>query len=205
MNYEAIPSEETIRAASEALKERGIEVFVVDDKAAALAKVKELIPQGASVMNGSSTTLEQIGFVDYLKSGQHGWNNLHEAILAEQDPGRQAELRLQSSFADYFLGSVHAITEEGQTVTASASGSQIAPYAFTARNLVWVAGAHKIVPSLEEALKRVREYVFPKEDARMKSVGYPGSSINKILITEREGAMMGRKVVLILVREPLGF
>ncbi len=205
MNYETIPSEEVIQKTAKALKSRGIEVYIVNNKEEALAKVKELIPQGASVMNGSSTTLDQIGFVDYLKDGKHGWNNLHDAILVEKDQSKQMELRMQSSFAEYFLGSVHAITEDGQTLTASASGSQIAPYAFTARNLVWVAGAHKIVPSLEEGLKRMREYVFPKEDARMKSVGFPGSSLNKILIFEREGAMMGRKVSMILVKEVLGF
>ncbi|MBI2640889.1 MAG: lactate utilization protein [Candidatus Sungbacteria bacterium] len=205
MNYETIPSKEVIEKTANALRGRGIEVFIVDDKESALLKVKELIPQGVSVMNGSSTTLEQIGFVEYLESGQHGWNNLHEAILAEKDQAKQMQLRMQSSFAEYFLGSVHAITEEGQTLTASASGSQIAPYAFTARNIIWVASSNKIVPSIEEGIQRIRKYSFPLEDTRMKNVGYPGSSMNKVLILEREPAMMGRRVILILVNEKLGF
>jgi len=205
MDYETIPPKEIIEKTVKALTERGIEVIIVDDKESALQKVKEAIPQGASVMNGSSRTLEQIGFVEYLKSGEHGWNNLHAAILAEQDKAKQMQLRMQSSFAEYFLGSVHAITQEGQTLTASASGSQIPPYAFTARNIIWVASSNKIVPSIEEGLKRIREYSFPLESERMKSLGYPGSSINKILIFERESTMMGRKVRMILVNEKLGF
>jgi len=67
-----------------------------------------------------------------------------------------------------------------------------------------MANYRKIVPTLEEGMKRVREYVFPLEDNRMKSSGYPGSTIGKILIFERE-IMPNRKVTLIFVNEKLGF
>ena len=205
MSYEIIPEKEVIQKTVEALTNNGFKTIVVDTKEQALAHIKTVIPHGASVMNGASTTLEQIGFVKYLQSEQHGWNNLHEAILAEKDTAIQMQLRMQSSFAQYFLGSVHAITESGQLLSASASGSQIAPYAFTAQNLILVASTNKIVPRLDDAIQRIREYVFPLEDARMKTVGYPGSVLSKILIHERESAMMGRTVTLLLVNEKLGF
>jgi len=51
-------------------------------------------------MNGSSTTLTEIGFVDYLKEGIHGWDNVHEDILNEKDPAKQAQLRKESVLAD---------------------------------------------------------------------------------------------------------
>jgi hypothetical protein len=88
---------------------------------------------------------------------------------------------------------------------ASASGSQIPSYAFTSKNVIWVAGAQKIVRDLDEGLRRVREHSLNLETARMKSLGYPGSMIAKILIVEREPAMLGRKVSMILVNEKLGF
>lgn len=205
MDYETIPNADVIERTAAAMRERGVEVHVVDNRAEALEKVKSLIPAGASVMNGSSTTLQEIGFVDYLKSGAHGWNNVHEAILAEKDQAKQAALRAQSIHADYFLGSVHAIAETGQTVTASASGSQLPSYAFTSKNIIWVAGAQKIVPTLDGALTRVRDYVYPKEDQRMKNAGMGGSVLAKMLIFEREPAFMGRKVTMIVVNEKLGF
>ncbi|MFA5935679.1 MAG: lactate utilization protein [Patescibacteria group bacterium] len=205
MNYETLATPESIQKATAALTEHGFEVMTVNTKEEALEKVKSLIPPGGSVTTGSSRTLEEIGFVDYLKAGQHGWNNLKEAIVNEKDPAKQAELRNQSVHAEYFLVSAHAVTETGQIIQASNSGSQIPSVAFTSKNVIFIVGAHKIVPTLEEGLKRVREYVFPLEDQRMKSTGAPGSAISKILISEREAAFMQRKVRVIFVNEKLGF
>ncbi len=204
MNYETIPSAELVQKTVAALKERNFNPIIVNTKEEALEKVKSLIPAGASIMNGSSTTLNQIGFVDYLKSGNTGWNNLHEAILTEKDSKRQAELRKQSILAQYFLGSVQAITESGQLLTASASGSQFPSYVFSSENVIWVVSTNKIVPTIEDAFTRLKEYVFPLENARMKTVGYPGSVIGKVLIFERE-INPARKLNIILVNEKLGY
>lgn len=204
MDYTALASPGSIEKVALALKGRNITTIVVDTKEQALAKIKELIPQGAEVMNGSSMTLQEIGFVDYLKEGKHGWRNVHEEILNERDTERKEDLRKQSILADYFLGSVHAITEDGQLVVASASGSQIPSYAFSSDNVIWVAGTQKIVPHLEDGLRRIRDFVFPLENERVKKVGYPGSAIARILIIERE-IMPNRHLTLILVKEKLGF
>lgn len=156
-------------------------------------------------MNGSSRTLEEIGFVDYLKSGTHGWKNLHEEILAETDPMKKSVLRKQAVLSDYYLGSVHAVAETGEFVIASNSGSQLPHIVFASPNLIFVVGTQKIMPALDAALARVREYVLPLEDAHMKSLGMPGSAISKLLIFERENVFMKRKVSVIFVNEKLGF
>ncbi len=205
MDYKLIPNDTIINKTAEALKARGVEVFVVNNRVEALAKIKELIPKGESISNGASVTLDEIGYVDYLKSGEHGWNNLHAAVIAEKDPAKQAELRNASLFAQYYLGSVHAIAETGEMVIASASGSQLPSIAFTSRNLIFVAGAQKITPTLDEAIKRLREYVIPLENDRMKDSGAAGTVLSKIYIFENEPAFMGRTVRLILVKEELGF
>ncbi|MBI4136374.1 MAG: lactate utilization protein [Candidatus Vogelbacteria bacterium] len=205
MNYKTLAKAGAVNKTIGALAERGIKAVVVDNRAAALAKVKSLIPNGASVMNGGSRTLEEIGFVDYLKSGGHVWKNLHEEIIAEKDPARQATLRQQAVLSDYYLGSVHAVAETGQLVIASNSGSQLPHIVFTSPNLIFVVGTQKIAPSLEAAILRVREYVLPLEDKRMKDVGMGGSAISKLLIFEREPVFMKRKVDVIFVNEPLGF
>jgi len=204
MTYDTIPSAEIIEKTVLEVGARNVSVHLVNTKEEALEKVKSLIPDGAEVMTGSSTTLQQIGFVDLLKSESHPWKNVKEAIVAEKDGVKQTELRKLSVSADYFLGSVHAITEDGQTVTASASGSQIPSYAFTSDNVIWIAGAQKIVPTLDSAFVRIRDYVYPLEDARMKSVGMGGSVIAKMFIFERE-VMPNRHIHLVLVKEVLGF
>lgn len=205
MNYETLANMEAVQRAINSLTERGVNAVVVNNRSEAVEKVKSLIPKGASVMNGSSRTLEEIGFVDYLKSENHGWKNLHEEILAEKDSAKQAVLRKQSVLSDYYLGSVHAVAETGQLVIASNSGSQLPHIVFTSPNLIFVVGTQKLTPNLDTALSRVREYVLPLEDKRMKDVGMGGSAISKLLIFEREPAFMGRKVHIIFVNEKLGF
>ncbi|SRR5258708_16974083 len=205
MDYTTLASKDTVLKTSAALKERNVEAIIVNTGKEALEKINELIPQGATVNNGSSTTLQEIGMIDYLKDKNNGWNNMHAAVLAEKDPVKQAEVRQRSSFADYYLGSVHAITESGEMVIASASGSQLPSIANTARNLILVIGTQKIVPNLEEALKRLREYVVPLEDKRMKSTGAAGTVLAKILIFEKEPPFMGRGILVIFVNEKLGF
>lgn len=205
MNYDIIPTVDVIDKTAEAIRARNVEVIVVEDRTEALSKIKELIPVGASINNGSSTTLHEIGYVDYLKEGTHPWNNLHAAVVAEKDPVKQAVLRNASLFADYYLGSVHAIADTGEMIIASASGSQLPPIVFTSKNLIFVVGVQKIAGNYEDALNRLRTYVVPLEDARMKSVGMGGTTLAKIFTFEREPEFMGRTVRVILVKEKLGF
>lgn len=205
MNYDTLASMEKVQEAIDALGKRGVNALVVNNRLEALEKIKSLIPKDASVMNGSSRTLEEIGFIDYLKSGKHGWKNLHEEILTEKDPAKQAALRKEAVLSDYYLGSVHAVAETGQLIIASNSGSQLPHIVFTSPNLIFVVGMQKLAATLDSALSRVREYVLPLEDKRMKEAGISGSAISKLLIFEREPVFMGRKVHVIFVNEKLGF
>lgn len=203
--WKAIPDRETIEQAMAALNQRNVRAQFATDKKDALARLIGLIPTGAEVMTGSSMTLEQIGFLDMLKSGEHRWKNLKDAILAEKDPAKQLDLRMKGTLSEYFVGSVQAVTQAGEVVIASASGSQISAYAYSAKNVIWIVGAQKIVPTLDEALWRVREYVLPLEDQRMKDAGLPGSFLGKILIFEREASQRKRNIDLIFVGQSLGF
>ncbi len=205
MDYGILPTQEQIQRTVEAVNARGIHAEVVQTKEQALKRLQELIPAGAVVMTGGSVTLTQIGLDALLISGQHAWRNFKADLLAEKDPARQANLRLQGTMAEYFLGSVNAVAETGELVFASATGSQLPAYSFTSRNIIWVAGAQKITPTLEDALRRVREYVLPLEDQRQKSLGNKnGSFIGRILIFEREPAFLRRNLHLILVNQVLG-
>lgn len=194
-------------ATAEALRERNFLPTVVATKKEALEKIKALIPAGASVMNGASRTLEEIGYIDHLKAGEHGWNNLHTAIIEEKDPTKQAQLRRQALLSDYYLGSVHALSETGEMVIASNTGSQLPHITFSSPNLILVVGEQKITPTLEAARVRVQDVVLPLEGERMRSVYGPEAktAINKEFIFHRENPLMGRKVHVVLVREKLGF
>jgi L-lactate utilization protein LutC len=204
INYTELATPVQVKQTAAAVEARGIKVHLVDTPAQALEKVHQLIPAGSDIMTGGSQTLREIGLEDLLIAKTHPWVNLKDAILAENNPEKQGHLRAQSVLAPYFLGSVHAISVTGEIVVASGSGSQIPSYAFSSRNVIWVVGTQKIVPTLDAALKRVREYALPQEDKRMKSLGRPGSAITKLLIIEAEPAMLQRNVNLILVNHLVG-
>ena len=103
---------------------------------------------------------------------------------------------------DFMLGSVQAITENGILVDVSATASQIGPYANTAGKVILVVGSQKIVPDLETAFKRIREYVQPWEEAQVRKAANMGTFVGKILIIERE--WVNERMTVILVREPIG-
>src|SRR5215211_104749 len=164
MAYDTLPTPERVERTVESVKARGIHAELVDTKEAALERVQALIPPGCVVMTGGSVTLQQIGLEEILISGNHPWRNFKDDLLAEKDPVKQSTMRRQGTLAEYYLGSVNALAETGELVFASGTGSQLPAYAFTSRNVIWVAGTQKITPTLEDAVRRVREYVLPLED-----------------------------------------
>ncbi len=200
------PKEKLLESTADAVRSHGIAVEIVGTRAEALERIKAIIPGGASVNTGASLSLKEIGFEDYLISGAHPWRNLKAAVLAEKDPAKQGLLRKQALLADYFLGSVHAVVESGELVIASATGSQLGPYAFAASNLIWVVGSQKIVASLDDAIKRIKEYIMPHEELRMRAMtgGKMGTTLGKLMVIHNEVAFLGRKLTLIFVREPTG-
>ncbi len=205
MNYNTVASNNIINEVLKNLSNNNIEGIFVQNKQEALDKIKELIPARASIMNGSSKTLEQIGFIDYLKTDNHSWNNLHKNILEEKNPEKQALLRKQAVLSDYYLGSVHALSKTGEFIIASNSGSQLPHIAYTSTNLIFVVGAQKIVATINEGLKRLDEYVIPLEDKNLMEKFNAHTYPSKILIFKKEPSFMQRKVRIIIVNEVLGF
>lgn len=203
MDFNSMPSEETIQSTATAIRNRGIEVTVVDDRTQALDTVLDKIPQGAEVMNGSSTTLAEIGFVEYLKNHPEKYNNLHAAALSAGDAMERMELMRKAVAADYFLASVNAIAETGELFAADASGSRVGAFPFAAKKLILVSGVNKIVPTWNDAINRIRDFVYPLEDKRALAAYGAHSNVSKIVIIEAE--MMKGRVSLVLIREKLGF
>ena len=163
--------------------------------------VLDLVPEGVEVHIGLSETMRELGVTSEIENSGR-YDAIRPKLTRLDRETQQREIRKLGTAPDYMLGSVHAITEDGLLVAASGSGSQLAPYAYGAGKLILVVGSQKIVRDLDEALRRVREYSLPLEDARMKSLRRPGSLISKILILEWERP--GR-VTVILLEDPIGF
>jgi len=198
----AIPVfEETIQRVAQRIRERNIEVVVVNDGEQARKVVLERIPEGAEVHSAKSQTLKDAGIFDIIHD-ESRYNAIRPRYLKMDRKTQAREIRKLISAPDFILGSVNAITEEGILVVTSATAGQMGPYASTAGIVILIVGSQKIVPDLETALKRIHDYVLPWEDAQVRQVLNKGSFVGKTLLIERE-SMEGRMTV-ILVRQPIG-
>jgi hypothetical protein len=196
-------------------RKRNIEGLYCVDKEAALDKMLELIPQGASVGFSGSQTLEQTGIIRRLEARSTKVFNPYQSWMTRQD---SLDMRRQASSADYYLAGANAISEKGELVFYSAFGNRTSGIAY-AKNVIIVAGINKVVSGLDEALARGREYATPLnckrlnwqtpcyEDGlcRQDVCLYPEYKrmCCQILIIEAEAAPDRLKVVL--VGESLGF
>ncbi len=202
-SLDQLPDDETVDKAVENLEANGFEVVVVDSADEALATLKRHIPDGASVMNGHSTTLEEIGFDEYLTEGDHEWEALPNEIRGIDDDAERQAVRREAQTADQFLGSVNAIAKTGELVAADRSGSRIGAYPFAAANVTIVSGVNKIVEDLDAALDRLESVAYPLENERAKDAYGVESAIAKQLIFRQE--LEAGRTTVVLIRDHFGY
>ena len=199
--FTALPDGETLAATVVALEEHGSSVEVVDDLDAAREAVLARIPEGASVLTMTSVTLQETGIESAVNDGGP-WESIRNQLLALDFETQAQEMKAIASEADFAVGSVHAVTRDGVLLIASASGSQLASYAWGAANVILVVGAQKIVPTLEAARERIYQHSLKLEDARAQAAYGQHSSVGKILEIHQE--LPGR-IHIILIRQRIGF
>ncbi len=193
--------EATLHKVVAALERNHIDVRVVETREDARKLVLDLVPVGAEVHSGKSMTLQDIGvFSELFESGHY--DSLRSRYMALDRQTQAREIRKLMAAPDYMLGSVQALTEDGDLVIASASSSQIGPYASGAGRLILVVGSQKIVSGMDAAMRRIQEHVFPFEDATVRERMNIGTFIGKVLIIRRE--WIEGRITAILVREPVG-
>ena len=201
VDFAAPASEAELEALAEKLRARNFEVVIVQDGAEAKAQVLNRIPEGAQVHSGKSKTLEDAGLFKEFMEGDR-FDFVRKRTMKLDPKTQRDEIRKLGAAPDVMVNSAHAVTDEGQIVITSASGSQIGPIASGAGRLILVIGSQKIVPDLDAAFRRIREHVFPYEDARLREAMGIGTKITRTLILDQD-FMPGRTTV-ILVRTPIG-
>jgi L-lactate utilization protein LutC len=193
---------EALERAAAALQLHNFAVDILDDAAAARARVKDLVPEGATVFTGASETLRLSG-IDEDLNGSGRYESVKARSATMDRTTQLAEIWRMFACPDVIVGSVAAVTENGSLVVASASGSQLAGYSGAAARAIWVVGAQKVVPDLGTALHRVESHCLPLENERaLKAYGVP-SALNRVLILNAE-PQPGRGTVLLL-RQSIGF
>jgi hypothetical protein len=199
--FTRLPDEETLVATAVALEEHGFSVEITHDLDAARVAVLARLPEGSSVMTNTSMTLDEAGITGAINNGG-SYESMRNKMLALDFETQAQEMKAIAGQPDFALGSVHAVTTEGALFIASASGSQLAAYAWGAANVIFVVGAQKLVPTPEAARERIIEHSLKLEDARANATYGQGSYIGKILEIHQE--LPGR-IHIVLVRQPVGF
>lgn len=200
--YGVVVDQAIIEKTVEALEKNGIHALTVETGVEAKQKVFELLPKEAEVMNMTSATLDSIGVSKEIMESGH-YNAVRKTFESMDKETQGLEMQKLGAAPEWVIGSVHAVTEEGSVLIASASGSQLPAYASGSSHVIWVVGAQKIVKDFNEGIKRLYEYSLPLEDKRARKVYGMGSSVNKILVVNKE--WMEGRITMIIVKEKLGF
>jgi hypothetical protein len=202
VEFGQLKSEDAVRRTANALVANGIPAIVAESRSEARDLVRSLLPGGAEVFNNTSRTLQSAGVDDDIeRSGRYQPLRLR---LYQMDREMQArEMRSLAASPDYVVGSVHAVTEGGSLLIASASGSQLGPIVSGAGHVILIVGGQKIVPDVDAGIRRIYEYSWPLEDQRAREVYGVPSGVNNILIINR--AVAEARITTILVNEILGF
>jgi hypothetical protein len=200
--FAELASYERIAQAAAALERNGIRSLLAATGADARGLVRSLLIEGAEVYNNTSQTLEAIGVADDIeRSGRY--QPLRLRLYRMDQEMQRREMRALDASPDYVVGSVHALTEDGSLLIASASGSQLGPLVSGAGNVILVIGAQKIVSDVPTGMRRIYEYCYPLEDARARRAYGVPSGVNNILIINK--VITPGRITAIIVNERLGF
>jgi len=200
--FARLANDEQIERTAKALEANNIHTLIAENGEEAKRLFFELVPDGSEIFLGASVTLETLGIKDEIdKSGR--FDALRPKMFAMNRETQGREIRKLGGTPDYAAGSVQAVTEDGQVLIASNSGSQLGPYASGAGKVIWVVGAQKIVRDLNEGLRRIQEYNYPLEEQHMQQLYGVGTHINKVLIVN--GELRPNRITMIIVKEELGF
>lgn len=201
-DFSQIAADERIQRTVAALEASGIHALVAETAADAKRLFFELVPEGSEVFLGASVTLEVTGIKDEIdQSGRY--DALRPRMFAMNRETQATEIRKLGAGPDFAAGSAQAVTEDGHIIFASMTGSQVGPYASGAGKVIWVIGAQKLVKDVAEGLRRIEEYCVPREEVHMQELYKIGTSLNKILIFNKE--IKPGRATIIIVKEALGF
>jgi hypothetical protein len=200
--FSELATDTQIERVVHALEANGIHAIIAKNGEEARRIFFELIPEGAEVFLGASVTLETLGIKDEVDTSGR-YEALRPKMFAMDRATQGREIRKLGGAPDYAAGSVHAVTEEGQVLIASNTGSQLGPYASGAGHVIWVVGAQKIVKDLNEGFRRIYEYDLPLETEHMRQLYNAPTSVNKVLVVNRE--IRPNRTTMILVKEEVGY
>lgn len=195
----------------EALQKRNFEAYYCPDKASALAKALELIPETDVVGWGGSVSIAEIGLQQAIKVR----NKVIDRDTAKT-PAERVEIMRQALLSDTFIMSSNAVSMDGQLVNIDGNGNRVAALVYGPRQVIVIVGVNKFTADLDSAIKRARTIAAPINIQRFTDRDTPCHKLgvcvdcnckdcvcNQVLITRR--CSPAGRIKVIVVGENLGF
>lgn len=154
---------EQIKKTMEALSKNNMKPYFVETKDEAKELALSLMPKGSSVSNGGGETLTEIGLLQAVKENPD---------LSYIDRSVDPEAMRKAFFADFYLSSTNAVTEDGLLYNVDGNSNRVAALCYGPKEVIIVVGKNKIVKNLQEAKDRVRSIAAPKNTKRLNCETY---------------------------------
>ena len=152
----------------EALESNNFEVFIADNSAQASKIVLEKIIPSLDIKSiswGGSITFIGTGLYDTLKD-QKNFNvlDIHNKSLSNDE---KTQMRREALLTDFFITGTNAVTENGYLVNLDMIGNRVGALTFGPKNVLVITGRNKIVPDIESAMERIKDFVAPANAMRL--------------------------------------
>lgn len=154
---------QSVNKTLDSLRKNNMEAYFCENSEKARELVKSLIKKGDTVSHGGSVTLTQTGITNILKSGDYNYLDRSAAGSREEIE----EIYRKTFFADVFLTSANAITENGELYNVDGNSNRVAAILYGPESVIVIVGYNKIVPDINTAIKRVKEIAAPLNTKRL--------------------------------------
>lgn len=194
------------------LNKHNINAYYVKDSKQALIKIKDLIRPNDTISVGGSMTLMEIGAIDMLREGEYNFLDRYAEGLSGDDIKK---IYRDSFYADVYLTSSNAITENGELYNVDGRGNRVSAMIYGPDKVVVVVGINKIVKNMEDAVRRNEEMAAPANTMRLNKktpcakTGYCSDCssedriCNAFVTIKRQGNP--NRMHVIIVNESLGY
>jgi L-lactate utilization protein LutB len=158
--------EQRVKRTMENLEKNNMEAFYVENEAEVLKKVQELLNEGNTVAVGGSMTLFETGVIELLRNGKYNFLDRYADGLGAEGI---KEVFRKSFFADAYLVSSNAVTEEGQLYNIDGNGNRVAAMLYGPDKVIVIVGINKIVKDTQAAAERSRQAAAPANNIRLNT------------------------------------
>lgn len=191
------------------LKAHNMDADFFETGVQAVAWLKENIAKGSSIGTGGSETLAELGIINDLTG------NPDYHFLDRYHTDDVQKVYRETFSADVYLTSSNAVTLDGCLYNVDGNGNRVAALIFGPRKVYVLCGVNKIVPTIDDAITRVKNIAAPENNVRLNKPNpctqlgrcvqcvKDTSICNEFVVTRRSG-QKGRIHVL-LINEELGY